>query len=356
MATAGGHTFATSLLKQLATRVGYVHSSLAGDSIPHTFKGLPLAIETDDGLVVNHLGIKLFDKDIYHAAGKADSMVMRFLERYALELLTLRDVNIVDKKADDKVFFRQGNLGLLTRNALRCNFSLLRHPNYFEARWTSDNKELVTLVFPPNIELIRGATLVELQNGMREELMNAHCQPLPLKEWRREEIESKGNNVWTSFSNYYELKALNDVVNLYQDGEHFKPIFDEKHLDLSATNLSLGVIPRDFRLAVEQSMYGFEKKNYLINLSQWLNYCVENGLKLYVSVEEERTDGLKLFVLARSKDFGFNHVMSLIVPSNFIKNKACVLKAKLTVFVPTDNVKNLFQNHVRHAKKNINYE
>lgn len=145
-------------------------------------------------------------------------------------------------------------------------------------------------------------------------------------------------------------------MNLYKDGKGFQPIFSEKHLDYSATNLALGTIPQDYRMAVEQNMYGFQKKSYLVNLSQWLNYCIANGLKLYVSVEEERTDGLKLFVLAVNKDFGYNHVMSLIVPSSFIKNKACVLKAKLTVFVPTDNVKNLYQNYVRHAKKKINYE
>ena len=355
-ATADNGQYATSLLRQLASDAGYVPSSHLNDSIPHTFRGLPLAVEVGNDRVVRHLGIKLFNADMFHAASRVDSMAMRFMERYALELITLHNVNAVDKKADDKVFFRQGNLSVLTHNALKCKFSLLHHPNYFEARWTSDNKNIVTLVFPPNVELICGATLVELQNGMQEELKSTPSNPLPTREWNEEELVDKGDNLWASNAKYYELKALNDVVNLYKDGKGFQPIFSEKHLDYSATNLALGTIPQDYRMAVEQNMYGFQKKSYLVNLSQWLNYCIANGLKLYVSVEEERTDGLKLFVLAVNKDFGYNHVMSLIVPSSFIKNKACVLKAKLTVFVPTDNVKNLYQNYVRHAKKKINYE
>lgn len=137
----------------------------------------------------------------------------------------------------------------------------------------------------------------------------------------------------------------------------FQTVFDASHKESSALNLALGAISdKNFKLVIEQTLYGFKTVQYTVTLNQWLNYCAQNGLKLYASVEEVREDGLKLFVLAESQNLGYNHVMSLVIPTEFCNNSKSVLKAKLTAYIPTDNVKNLYQDYKAKRKKSIKYE
>ena len=73
----------------------------------------------------------------------------------------------------------------------------------------------------------------------------------------------------------------------------------------------------------------------------------------YFAVEEEREDGIKALVIAQSPDLGFNHVLSLIIPFDFITNKNCVIKASLNAYVPTQNVAELYKQYVEKPKKKL---
>lgn len=354
------HSYSTVLLRQLANRIGFSADTLNVDSGTCTigrFQGHTLTADLNKNGIIENIGVELFPKSMKGQA-QSDRQVMCFLERYMLELLTLRNVRLVDKKADDKVFFRKGDMNTLLRYAKNDAFSLIKHPKYYEASWTRNGIVQVTVVFPPNIELISGATTIELKDGLQELLHGSSHVALPTKEWEESTLEQNTNGFWTTKPvAYYGLKSLNDAVYLKKKGSRFIPVSDEKHVEETALNLALGVIDNsDYRLVIDQALYGFKDVTYTVSLYQWLNYCRYNNLKLYASVEEVRGDGVKLFVLAESKDFGYNHVLSLVIPSTIMTNKQGVLKGKLTPFIPTDNVKNLYESSSKAHHKKISYE
>lgn len=360
MATPREHVYSTALLRQLANRIGFSADTLRVDSgvcAIGRYQGYAITADLNRDGVIENLGVALFPLSMKTQA-QSDRQVMRFLERYMLELLTLRDVRLVDKKADDKVFFRKGDINTLLRNAQNDVFSLTRHPEYYEATWTRKGIVDVTIVFPPNIELITGATAVELKNGLQAQLRGSSQDTLPVAEWSENVLEENADGLWTTRPvSYYGLKTLNDVVYLTKVGTKYVPVFDAKYAEETAINLALGVVANsDYRFVVEQTLYGFKDVTYTVSLNQWLNYCHENGMKLYASVEEVRGDGFKLFVLAESKDLGFNHVLSLVVPNTIVTNRQGVLKGTLTPFIPTDNVKNLYESSSKTHHKKINYE
>lgn len=356
-ATPHQHGYSTVLLRQLASRIGFTVDTLRVDSGTYSigkYQGHALTADLNKNGVVENIGVALFPTTM-KAQARSDRQVMRFLERYMLELLTLRDVRLVDKKADDKVFFRKGDLNTLLRNAQSDAFSLIKHTKYYEATWTRKGTADVTIVFPPNIELISGATAVELKDGLQEQLRGSSQNALSVEAWQENALEKKADGIWTTRPvTYYGLKTLNDAVYLKKDGTKYVPVFNAKHIEESALNLALGVVANsDYRLVVEQTLYGFKNATYTVSLNKWLNYCADNGLKLYAAVEEVRDDGVKLFVLAESKDFGFNHVLSLVVPNSVMSDGKGVLKGKLTPFIPTDNVKNLYEVSTKtNHKKN----
>ena len=102
---------------------------------------------------------------------------------------------------------------------------------------------------------------------------------------------------------------------------------------------------------VEQAVYGMKTVSYLINFSQWSNYCKEWGLKVFYGVEEQLEDGLLVMVIAQSREYGFNHLLSMYIPDKFVVSKDAVLKVRMTPYIPTHNVKNLFQKESVNHKK-----
>lgn len=354
-ATPHEHGYSTTLLRQLASKIGFAADTLKADSgtcLIGKYQGHALTAHLNENGVIKNIGIALFPTTMKPQA-RQDRQVMRFLERYTLELLTLSDVRPVDKKADDKVFFRKGDINTLLRNAQGDAFSLTRHDKYYEATWTRKGAVDVTIVFPPNIELISGATAVELKDGLQEQLRCSSQDALSVETWQENRLERKADGLWTTRPvAYYGLATLNDAIYLNKEGAKYVPVFDAKHIEESARNLALGVVnSSDYRLVMEQTLYGFKSATYTVSLNKWLNYCADNGLKLYAAVEEVRDDGVKLFVLAENKDFGFNHVLSLVVPNSVMSDGKGVLKGKLTPFIPTDNVKNLYEMSSKTNRK-----
>ena len=86
-------------------------------------------------------------------------------------------------------------------------------------------------------------------------------------------------------------------------------------------------------------------------LSQWLDYCKEQNLKVYFAVEEEREDGIKVMVIAQSNELCYNHLLSVILRNDFVQNPNSMLKAKITPFIPTHNIKDLYQKEIQKRSK-----
>ena len=132
----------------------------------------------------------------------------------------------------------------------------------------------------------------------------------------------------------------------------FQPYFSATHLDYAVANLFHGLIDKaDYRMYVEQSVYGLKTINYTISLRQWLDYCAEWGMNIYFGVEEQREDGLLALVIAENNELGFNHMLSVVVPDKLVTDKNAVLKVRLTPYIPTHNVKNLFQKESVNRRK-----
>jgi hypothetical protein len=104
---------------------------------------------------------------------------------------------------------------------------------------------------------------------------------------------------------------------------------------------------------VEQSIYGMKTINYTLSFQQWLNYCAQLGMKIFFAVEEQREDGILAIVIAQSRELGFNHLLSVVIPDKFVTDKNAVMKVRLSPYIPTHNVKDLYQKESANHKKNI---
>ncbi|MBR5747842.1 MAG: hypothetical protein IKY01_03535 [Prevotella sp.] len=294
--------------------------------------------------------LKLFSPEQREIASRSHVIVMDFLERYFNELPKQKRTTVSTKMADDKVYFRNGQLSDLSQIADTMPFSInLSYPNY-EVEWKKQDKPFITIVFPAQYDLLLGMQQEEAQQKFKETILaSSHCKDSVVMQMEKDMIE---DGIFVSKTGYLELESFNDATYyIYNNVDKaFSPYFNEAHLDYSAANLFHGLIPdADFQMYVEQSVYGLKTINYTISLRQWLDYCVEWGMKVYCGIEEQREDGLLALVIAENQDLGFNHMLSVVIPDKFVSDKNSVLKVRMTPYIPTHNIKNLFQ------KENINH-
>lgn len=294
-------------------------------------------------------GLKLFSPEVRDAASYPNQVVMDFIERYfGKELPTLKYTTLEHKMADDKVYFRKGKLQDLNHITDTMPFSITLLDKYYEVKWDPS----VTIVFPAQYDLLLGMQKNEALEKLKEAILAAPKRIVP-KEIPKD-IHQQNDGIWQSKSEFLELESLNDAIYYNKVREDYQPVFDSDHLEYSATNLFHGLIAdADYRMYVEQSVYGMKTINYTLSLHQWLNYCAQLGMKVFFAVEEQREDGLLAIVIARSREFGFNHLLSVVIPDKFVTDKNAVLKVRLSPYIPTHNVKNLYQKESANHKKKI---
>lgn len=295
-------------------------------------------------------GLKLFTPEMKELVTQPQRVVMDFLEYYFQELPTVKETTVQAKMTDDKVFFRKGKPSDLYLVSDTMGFTISLLDKYYEVNWTIAEDPFITIVFPAQYDLLMGQDKEEALAKMKETILAA-----PNRNKKNDiptDLIMQDDDIWQSKKDFFELESLNDAVYYNKVREDFVPVFDNNHLDYSATNLFHGLIPdTDYRMYIEQSVYGMSTINYTITLSQWLNYCAEWGLKVYFAIEEERKDGILALIIAQSRELGFNHLLSVIIPDKFVTDKNAVLKVRFSPYIPTHNVKDLYKKETTNHKK-----
>lgn len=296
--------------------------------------------------------LKLFSPEQRKTASKTHVIVMDFLERYFSELPHLKHTTIATKLADDKVFFRNGSMSDLTQVTDTMPFTINFFEKYYEVEWKKQEKPFVTIVFPAQYDLLLGMQQDEAQRKIKELITTTPHLTIPIS--IPEGIRKIENGIYMAKTGFLELESFNDATYYNKVENNFHPYYDRKHLDYSAANLFHGLVSKsDYKMYVEQSVYGLQTINYTISLRQWLDYCASLGLKVFFGVEEQRKDGILALVIAQSKELGFNHMLSVVIPDKFVTDKNTVLKVRMTPYIPIHNIKNLFQTEsVNRRKKN----
>lgn len=304
-------------------------------------------------MLLSSQGLKLFSPEIHDAAPYTHQVVMDFLERYfGKELPALKHTTLEHKMADDKVYFRKGTLSDLRQVTDTLPFSINLLDKYYEVSWTKMDEPFVTIVFPAQYDLLFGMQNDEAMNRLMEDILAAPQRTssflIPT------DLQQQDDSIWQYKTAHFELESLTDAIYYNKVREGFKPVFDNRYPDYSAANLFQGVIGSiDYRMYVEQSVYGMKTINYSLTLQQWLNYCARLGMKIYFAVEEQREDGLLALVIAQSRELGFNHLLSVVIPDKFVKDQNAVLKVRFSPYIPTHNVKDLYKQETENHKKKI---
>lgn len=286
---------------------------------------------------------------------ESPAYVCDFLEHYLYKVSqSQRGYDFYQRLADDKVVIRDGSLDNIQKLSPSTPFSLTRYEDKgYNVCWKDTlGRVLLDMQFPLQFELILGKTKAEIEPDIKVDLESSPSVFLTVMP---DSVLKEADNdmlVPVNITHYY-LEDLNTASYYWRKNDEVIPVFTSDYKVESAANLFLGYVDgiEDYRLHIEQTLYGFKKTSYNIKLGQWLNYCLANHLTVYFGIEEERKDGLKALLIAQNKDLGYNHVLSIIMPDNFVKKKSSVFKVTLNAYIPTNNVKDLYKQDVLKGEK-----
>ena len=220
----------------------------------------------------------------------------------------------------------------------------------YEARWIDqEGNTKATLLFPANYEVIFGLRKDEIEHKVKDQIRR-QGKTAQIKKLPDTEVVSHHDSPLFKYKeeSILEIKEMTDNIFLVENEETgLLPVFDNNFKSASAINLLQGVIPEieGYKLYINQDKYD-SKEEYTVDLAQWLNFCNSLPAKIYCGLEEERDDGIKLLVILDVYPLGFRHMLSVILPPNFIDNKNSVLKGKLYTYIPAHNLGNLYYEKV----------
>ncbi len=287
--------------------------------------------------------------DIHHP------QICAFLNRYITQLQTWSEPNIsvYQKMHDDKFVILSGSVEALNACTDTTAFALQRYENKaYEVIWSNGSDTLLHAAFPIQYELILGKTQKEM-----EQMMPSLITSAPRRRYALDPSDVQAERISPTVYRstpvqYYETPSLNACVYLAQDADGQRRLIDDADQpEYTVANLFQDGLGREYTIQVSQSLYGMQKRQYTVSLQQWLDYCAAEQMTCYVAIEEQREEAVQVLVVAQNTDLAYNHILSVIIPRSVLSERKGLLAAKLSAFIPTHNISNLFEQYTDKPKK-----
>ena len=197
------------------------------------------------------------------------------------------------------------------------------------------------MVFPIQYELLLGKNKKELELELQETIIKAVGDEIlelpPLKKMVDKDI------YYSTPQQNYQIPELSNGAYYVKYDDEYCIILDSAYIEYSLCNILL--IPSEYNptIDVTQNLYGYQQKRYIITLWQWLSYCQEEDITLYVAFKEENNDSYIMTVLAENRDFAYNHLLTFTIPRDFLNAYQVEWKMTMNGFIPTHNLKTMYK-------------
>ena len=292
--------------------------------------------------VIEHIGIKLFPNRMREMN---PSPVYDFVEyAYLSKLYSVTD----DKLAFKDVVFENGNwsdLAFLT-DSVECNVKNIDGKKY-NVEWNIPEKGTVSIIFPIKYDLI----LSDSRRLIERKFIERACKFSP--QYNADVVLADSSMLKkTKLAEIYECPGetyLDPVVNsstyyIKQDSV-FVPLSDKAYPELSIANavlFSSNDILKDYDMTARFVCVENEVLEKSLSLRQLIDCAVADGCNTFVGISGIKDNIIKGTVFLYNRALGYDHIVSFTADISKIETHEMELKARVYLFSPTNNVKELF--------------
>ena len=320
------------------------------------------AIEKDNRLIVvrknkdnviEHIGMKLFSEEMR----KANPLpIYDFLEYAYLD----KEFAITDDKlAYIDVTFTKGSwkdMRLVT-DSTECMVKNVDSKIY-SVEWNVKGKGKVNLVFPIKYSLILGESRRKIEQDFIEKVCkykpkyNADVSLSDSSSLKETAVDS--TLVYERIGEIYLDPVINSNTYYSKQDSLFIPMFDKVFPELTVKNailLKSNDILRDFDVEARFIRMENEVDVKSLTLRQLVDFAVAEGCKPFVGISGVKDKILKGTLFLYNNALGYDHIVSFYADVSKIETHEMVLKARVYLFSPTTNVKELFLDEKLNKNK-----
>lgn len=307
----------------------------------HLMKGVPggrYEVRLDSLNRVVHIGVPVVNREI---ARFQPSPVYDFVERYLLRLSFLDATERRLLLNDDKVTLT-GNVNAVDT---LCGVGLSSDDKRFNVIFTREGKNVASVSLPRNYELVTGKNKIESEACFRDEVLASSTdEALVDPSVSSDEVTSTDSVVYTQRSGYYIIKAMSANRYYLKDASGtLIPVNSINYPMETISNLFGQIISGNYMLNIEQRMYGRKTDNFAVSMAQFTSYCRSTGCQSYVGIESIDEKMVKATILYVNRTLNYNHLLYVTIPTDVLKKKSGDITAMLYCYIPTQNIRSLFQ-------------
>ena len=318
-----------------------------------SWKGARLRVCTDSQGTVCHIGYRLFGGGMMR--NYPTPAVLRFLERYALEMgLSLDGKSAAQRMDVDNVVITSGTLSMFRLIKDDTPFEINNIPRrMYKVSWTTE-KGLLTITFPSDCQLLFGGSAVELETSLAErlpkqpELSDAEL----LMPWKNRSTQGM-NGIRVADYGTYLSPLVGSKVYLVIRNSEWRPYFNASNKVRTITNMMLtGVSSKDVPLHIVLDKYGYKTDTLDVTLKQFVSYCLSEGCKAYIGIKTVDESTLTGTLFIYNEPLGYNHVLSFSFPTTLLSGSGGRVEARLYAYIPLHNVTEKFFNQNNYRDYN----
>lgn len=312
------------------------------------YNGYNVHIVKKDG-IITHYGLNLFTDEVKKSMGKD------VLNRLETELLNL---SLTKDGEDVSVDIVSGDLKTLKSITPETSHSITNsNSRNLTVEWITD-KGNVKVSMPLNYQSIKGGTRTDIEQTFISNIKNQKKQR-SIGTFNLGSAEPYGDDKYIIPGYSYQNKDITRNIYLTTDSL-VNPIWDAKFPLESIANLF--ICPNDIYKDIELNItvlkheYG-EQESFTVSVDKFLAYCEEEGCVPFWGVEKFHDGKIEGALFLYNQGQGYDHVLKIdCEPKAVIEDKGSIT-ARVSLFIPTNNVNNLFQPYIKKTdKEKIRYD
>ena len=364
--TASAQQFQSTHLKNAAKKLKLDSVALATDTLPATkmltVGGRRIAVRKDAKGVVEHIGVPLFAEEIRQLQ---PSPIHDYLEYTVLDRLFKVSDNTLTHQ---DLKFEKGNLAMLANvmeHADGCTIENLQE-KYYRVKWTSNNNPVVVVSFPVDYELLANSNRKEMELNFIRDIRNyTDTAPVTPKDYSAQMAPTDNPNIFVVPGDAYIIDAINSNRYLAlstlkgKKGKtrELKLLFDRRSPQESLANTMVEVdMPLEgAKVALEFVLGNYKRDTATVALRDWTSFCLKQGCKPYFGFEENDKGTLTGTLIMSNKQSGYDHIVAVSATEDELFAEQPLIHAKVYLFTPSTNVRNLFGKATPANRPRIQY-
>ncbi|MCM1021937.1 MAG: hypothetical protein NC343_06725 [Muribaculum sp.] len=218
--------------------------------------------------------------------------------------------------------------------------------NEIQVAWLTDSTE-TALLFPTQYQDIIGGDRANIENDFISLLKNSDIIPRTIVHPDTTRLLQSDSLTWVLPGTQYNLPEVNNNLYFISSADSvFTPVNSNGKPYETIANMLVGAVPDSCEATVElvavKHKFG-DLETVTVPLEKLIALAVEQGCRPFCGIEETTNGTVTATLFLYNQPQGYDHILRLSIPESQIGTNRLKMKGRISLFVPTANVQNLFE-------------